>query len=105
VTDSVHREPTNEALWAQPPIDASATYPGQQLAPMTPPAPMPVPASAHVELSRPDRTQFVLAIVSLGCAIPLSGIGAGVLGLPGLLITWIGIVLVNFFYAWSRRPH
>ncbi len=54
---------------------------------------------------RPDRTQFVLAIVSLGVGVPLTGIGAGVSGLPGLLIVWVGIVLVNLVYGWTHRPH
>ncbi len=105
MTDSVHREPTNEAVWAQPPVDASATYPGQQLAPMTPPAPLPVPVSVPVDLAKPDKTQFVLAIVSLGIGVPLSAIGGGISGFFGLLLAWVGIVLVNVVYAWSRRPH
>ena len=44
---------------------------------------------------------FALAIVSLVMAIPLSAIAAEKSGLTGLLIVWIGIVLVNLFY--SRR--
>jgi len=73
------------------------------VAPHTPPSPAPVPvAQPHV---RPDRTQFVLAIVSLGVGVPLTAIGAGINGLPGLLIVWVGIVLVNLVYGWTRRSH
>ncbi len=97
------REPTNDQLWAQPPADAAPVQPGQVVAPYTPPAPTPVPvAQPYV---RPDRTGFVLAIVSLGIGIPLTAIAAGTNGLAGLIIAWIGIVLVNVVYgATHRRP-
>jgi len=103
VTTSPQREPTNDQLWAQPPADASPTQPGQGVAPYTPPSPAPVPAAQPYV--RPDRTQFVLAIVSLGVGVPLSGIGAGISGLPGLLIVWVGIVLVNLVYGWTHHRH
>lgn len=45
---------------------------------------------------------FVLAILSLALGIPLTAIAAGTGGLAGLLIVWVGIVLVNAVYAWSR---
>jgi hypothetical protein len=103
VTTSERREPTNDQLWAQPPVGAAPAAPGQGLAPYIPPAPaaLNLPAQAV----RGDRTQFVLAIVSLGVGVPLTAIGAGVSGLPGLLIVWIGIVLVNLVYGRThRRP-
>lgn len=103
MTESAQREPTNEALWAQPPLDAPARYPGQHLAPVTPPTPAPVPAP--VDLSKPDRSQFVLAIVSLGIGVPLTAIAGGISGLAGLLLAWVGIVLVNLVYGWTRRAH
>ena len=40
---------------------------------------------------------------SLGIGIPLSGIGAGTSGLPGLALVWAGIVIANMAYALSRR--
>jgi hypothetical protein len=43
-----------------------------------------------------------LAVVSLLFGIPLTGIGAGTTGLAGLVVVWIGIVLVNFAYALRR---
>jgi hypothetical protein len=94
------REPTNDELWAQPPtIDVPAA--GQGLAPL-PQAPVPVPV---VQTPRPtqDRTVFVLALVSVALGIPLTAISSSTAGLPGLLVVWTGIVLVNFFYARSRR--
>jgi hypothetical protein len=98
------REPTNDELWAQPPtIDIPAA--GQGLAPL-PHAPVPVPVpvpGAHQSHPAQDRTVFVLAIVSVALGIPLTAISSTTVGLPGLLVVWTGIVLVNFFYARSRR--
>jgi hypothetical protein len=48
------------------------------------------------------RGQIGLAVISLIFAIPLTGIGAGTTGLAGLLVVWIGIVLVNLAYAFRR---
>ena len=108
MSTSQHREPTDDQLWAQPPVDPSASLPGQGLAPYAPTAPAPVPASlapASLAEPRPDRTQFVLAIVSLGVSIPLTGIGAGIGGLQGLVLVWVGIVLLNVVYGWTHRKH
>jgi hypothetical protein len=44
-----------------------------------------------------------LAVFSLLFGIPLTGIGAGTTGLAGLVVVWLGIVLVNFAYALRRR--
>lgn len=55
----------------------------------------------RTHVSRRDRGRegsFVLAIVSLGCAIPITAIAATQGGLVGLVVVWIGIVLVNFVY-------
>lgn len=43
--------------------------------------------------------RFGFGIVSLVLAIPLSAIGGGVAGLPGLLVAWAGIVGVNTVQA------
>jgi len=54
----------------------------------------------QAEIAKADsRNQMVLGIVSLGVAIPLTAIFAGISGLVGGLIVWIGIVLVNMAYA------
>lgn len=96
------REPTNEELWAQPPT-LETTAASQGLAPL-PHVPVPVPLPAP-QMPRPtqDRTVFVLALVSVALGIPLTAISSSTAGLPGLLVVWTGIVLVNFFYARSRR--
>jgi uncharacterized membrane protein len=48
--------------------------------------------------------RYGFGIVSLVLAIPLSGIGGGVAHLPGLLVTWVGIVGVNAFQAVRTHP-
>jgi hypothetical protein len=94
------REPTNDELWAQPPTPATPAA-GQGLAPIQhAPVPVPVTPPAH---PAQDRTVFVLAIVSFALGIPLTAISSSTAGLPGLLVVWTGIVLVNFFYARSRH--
>ena len=45
-----------------------------------------------------DRRRLALALVSLGIAIPLTGIASGE-GLLALVVVWSGIVLVNAVYA------
>ena len=52
---------------------------------------------------KPDRSVLVLAIVTLALGIPLTAIASGTAGVGGLIIAWIGIVLVNAVHAWSRR--
>ncbi|MGI5169245.1 hypothetical protein ACQEU3_33360 [Spirillospora sp. CA-253888] len=50
-----------------------------------------------------DRSAgLALAIVSLVASVPLSAIGVSQADLPGLLIVWVGIVLVNV--AFLMRP-
>lgn len=102
MTATNHPEPTNEALWAQPTLanPGVSPLPGQQLAPLGAPA---VPAVAASQARGGDKTSFVLAIISLGVGIPLTGIAAATSGSVGLVVCWIGIVGVNFVYAWSRR--
>ncbi|MEU0073108.1 hypothetical protein ABZ027_26685 [Streptomyces sp. NPDC006332] len=48
--------------------------------------------------------RYGFGIVSLVLAIPLSAIGAGTSGLPGLLAAWAGIVGVNAFHAARVNP-
>jgi hypothetical protein len=53
---------------------------------------------------RDERSASIgVALGSMGIGIPLTGIAAGTAGLAGLLVCWIGIVLVNVAYALSRR--
>jgi hypothetical protein len=46
--------------------------------------------------------QIGLAVLSMVFAVPLTGIGAGTTGLAGLVVVWLGIVLVNLAYALRR---
>ncbi|MFE7439383.1 hypothetical protein ACFU7X_02785 [Streptomyces chartreusis] len=48
--------------------------------------------------------RFGFGIVSLVLAIPLSAIGAGTAHLPGLLVSWVGIVGVNVVQAVRTNP-
>ncbi|GAA3501866.1 hypothetical protein GCM10019016_089730 [Streptomyces prasinosporus] len=48
--------------------------------------------------------RFGFGIVSLVLAVPLSAIGGGVAGLPGLLTAWLGIVGVNVVQAVRTNP-
>lgn len=48
--------------------------------------------------------RFGFAAVSLVLAVPLSAIGAVNAHLPGLLVTWAGIVGVNVVHAAGGRP-
>ena len=97
MTSSNNHEPTNEQLWAQPPALGDLD-PTRQTAiqPVTPVAPATV---------RADKTQFNLAIVSLALGVPLSAIAAGTVtpSVVGLIVTWVGIVLVNLIYGKHRR--
>lgn len=49
-----------------------------------------------------DDRALALTIVSLAAAIPLTAIGVTQAGLVGLLVVWVGIVLVNFAYSQRR---
>ncbi|MFD9433741.1 hypothetical protein [Streptomyces sp. NPDC060002] len=48
--------------------------------------------------------RFGFGIVSLVLAIPLSAIGAGTAHLPGLIVSWVGIVGVNVVQAARSHP-
>ncbi|MEU0989525.1 hypothetical protein [Streptomyces sp. NPDC005953] len=52
--------------------------------------------------------RFGYGIITMILAVPLSAIGVVNAGLPGLIVTWTGIVGVNFVHAsggfsWSRK--
>ncbi len=48
--------------------------------------------------------RYGFGIVSLVVALPLTGIGGGGAGLPGLIVTWMGIVGVNVAWALRTSP-
>lgn len=47
--------------------------------------------------------RFGFAIITLVLAVPLSAIAATQARLPGLIVTWVGIVGVNFIHAHRLR--
>lgn len=105
MSSSQYREPTNDELWAQPPASAIPNQGSQGLAPIPQvPVPAPIPqAPVPVHTGRQDRTSFALAIVSMALGVPLTAISLSMAGLPGLLLVWVGIVLVNYFYGRSHN--
>jgi hypothetical protein len=104
VSSADFREPTNDELWVQPPVGAPQNVAPHAVTPVPQPLPVPVhQAPVPVAQSRPDRTAFVLAIVSLALGIPLSAIASDAAGLRGLLVAWVGIVMVNVVYSWTHR--
>lgn len=67
------------------------------------------PQEVHIAPARrslgDDRSQLVLGLASLGLAIPLTAIAAGTGGLPGLIIAWGGIAVVNLAHSlWRIGP-
>jgi len=61
------------------------------------------PLEVRGDASRPtssrDNSQLILGIVSMGLAVPLTGIAAGIVGLSGLIVCWAGIAVVNLAHA------
>lgn len=50
-----------------------------------------------------DRSHLALAMASLGMGIPLTAIAGGIAGVPGLVVAWAGIAVVNLAYALRSR--
>jgi hypothetical protein len=58
---------------------------------------------APVRRSEDERGMVLaLAIISIGCGIPITAIAISGAGLAGLAIAWAGIVLVNVLFARLR---
>ena len=51
------------------------------------------------------KRQLALGIVSLGAGIPITAVSASISGLPGLLVSWAGIAIVNAAHALQNRRH
>ena len=62
-------------------------------------------AQAQREFPRPGHNapMIPVALGSLGIAIPLIAIAGSAAGLGGVLVVCMAIVLVNLFWAQSRR--
>ena len=59
---------------------------------------------AEIAASSGRGAQLALAITSIVMAIPLTAIAAAMGGLIGMLVAWVGIVLVNVAMAMRRPP-
>lgn len=104
-----YQEPTNEQIWSQPPpLVPQQPLPNQAPSPIVKTPPLtPLPEKyrpAKDEPAQPaDRMPFLMALLSLVFAIPLTAIASGSSGLRGMLVAWVGIIGVNLAYALSRR--
>jgi hypothetical protein len=67
-----------------------------------------IEARVDARLERTDvddhdsRNAIGVALGSLGIGIPLTGAAGGTTGLAGIIVVWIGIVLVNYAYFLGR---
>lgn len=50
-----------------------------------------------------DPGGLALAIISVVAAIPLTAIAAGMMGLDGVVLAWIGLLGINFARTIARR--
>ena len=101
MSSSDYREPTDDELWAQPPVTSDASAAPRGLAPT--PQPKPPGSQPPAPQQQTDWSVFILAIVSLTLGIPLTAISSNAGGMAGLLVAWVSIVLINVVYALSRR--
>lgn len=51
---------------------------------------------------RIDDKELGLILGSIGIGVPLTAIGGGIAGLPGIIVVWIGLVALNAFWAVRR---
>jgi len=65
--------------------------------------PSQINAQPPLKSGKRDNSQLILALGSLGLAVPLSGLAAGLEHLPGLIVCWAGIAVVNVAHAVYRR--
>ena len=49
-----------------------------------------------------DMTTVMVAVGSLGCAIPLTAITASLVGVAGVLVVWVAILAINLAHARSH---
>lgn len=59
-------------------------------------------ASRRLDEERHSK-QMAMGITSLALGIPISAIAGGIADLPGLVVSWAGIVGVNAALAWQNR--
>ncbi len=59
--------------------------------------------AAGLKSRETDPGGLALAIISVVAAIPITAIGADMLGLPGLIVGWAGLVGINLARTTARR--
>ena len=60
----------------------------------------PAPAPPPARRTEDERGMVLaLAIVSIACGIPITAIAISGAGLPGLMVAWAGIVILNVLFA------
>jgi hypothetical protein len=64
---------------------------------------LPEPAGPRHPSRETDPGGLALAIISVVAAIPITAISADMLGLRGLVVSWAGLVAVNFARTMGRR--
>jgi hypothetical protein len=63
-------------------------------------------AQVDLQNARDDRkVTLTVACVSLGISIPLTAIAETEAGATGILIVWVGLVMINIAYALRGRRH
>lgn len=67
-----------------------------------------MPAAPAKPRAAREPSAFVLAVVSMGCGIPLTAIVAAAgphpVGLGGVLVIWLAIAVINVAYSLHLRP-
>ena len=58
---------------------------------------------AHKLRSQESNRAMVVAIVTAGVGIPLTAISLALVGMPALLVVWVGLVMINVAVAMGRR--
>lgn len=59
----------------------------------------------QLQQDRRAKQRIAVAAISLGLAVPLSAIAGGIAGMPGLILVWLVILLINMpeeITAWMR---
>lgn len=49
------------------------------------------------------KRRWILGIVSIGVGLPVTAVAGALTGIAGVVVVWVGIVLVNLAHAIDRR--
>ena len=59
--------------------------------------------AAQQRVATSGGRQLTLGIVSVGCGIPITAIAGALVHLPGVIVVWVALVLVNLAHALVAR--